>query len=115
TTRSRRSSRKRSAASLPRDGWKSGVWACPASTGCAAPGPIPLWKRSAANGASCSVGDRGSHLCLPIANIQFYSGEIQMVTEGLKGRDFLRVQDFTKAELETMLELGLRLKGDNTF
>ena len=38
-----------------------------------------------------------------------------MVTEGLKGRDFLRVQDFTKAELETMLELGLRLKGDNTF
>ena len=38
-----------------------------------------------------------------------------MVTEGLKGRDFLRLQDFTKAELETMLELGLQLKADNTM
>lgn len=38
-----------------------------------------------------------------------------MVTEGLKGRDFLRLQDFTKAELETMLELGLQLKADNTL
>lgn len=38
-----------------------------------------------------------------------------MVTEGLKGRDFLRLQDFSKAELETMLELGLQLKADNTL
>ena len=38
-----------------------------------------------------------------------------MVTEGLKGRDFLRLQDFSKAELETMLELGLQLKADNTM
>ncbi len=37
-----------------------------------------------------------------------------MITEGLKGRDFVRLQDFSKAELETMLELGLRLKADNT-
>ena len=37
-----------------------------------------------------------------------------MVTEGLKGRDFLRLQDFTKAEIETMLEVGLQLKADNT-
>jgi N-acetylornithine carbamoyltransferase len=37
-----------------------------------------------------------------------------MITEGLKGRDFIRLQDFSKAELETMLELGLRLKADNT-
>ena len=33
-----------------------------------------------------------------------------MITEGLKGRDFLRLQDFTKAEIESMLELGLQLK-----
>jgi len=38
-----------------------------------------------------------------------------MVTEGLRGRDFLRLQDFNKAELETMLELGLQLKADNTM
>ena len=38
-----------------------------------------------------------------------------MVTEGLRGRDFLRLQDFKKAELETMLELGLQLKADNTM
>ena len=38
-----------------------------------------------------------------------------MITEGLKGRDFLRLQDFTKPELESMLELGLRLKMDNTL
>ncbi len=36
-----------------------------------------------------------------------------MITEGLKGRDFLRLQDFTKAEIESMLELGLQLKADN--
>ena len=38
-----------------------------------------------------------------------------MITEGLKGRDFLRLQDFSKAEIETMLELGLQLKADNTM
>jgi N-acetylornithine carbamoyltransferase len=38
-----------------------------------------------------------------------------MITEGLKGRDFLRLQDFSRAELETMLELGLQLKADNTM
>ena len=37
-----------------------------------------------------------------------------MITEGLKGRDFVRLQDFSKAELSTMLELGLQLKADNT-
>ncbi len=38
-----------------------------------------------------------------------------MLTEGLKGRHFLRLQDFSKAEIETMLELGLQLKADNTM
>ncbi len=38
-----------------------------------------------------------------------------MITEGLKGRDFIRLQDFSKAEIETMLELGLQLKADNTI
>lgn len=38
-----------------------------------------------------------------------------MITEGLKGRDFLRLQDFSKAELMSMLELGLHLKADNTL
>ena len=38
-----------------------------------------------------------------------------MITEGLKGRDFLRLQDFSKAEIETMLEIGLQLKADNTM
>lgn len=38
-----------------------------------------------------------------------------MVTEGLKGRDFIRLQDFNKAEIETMLEVGLQLKADNTM
>jgi N-acetylornithine carbamoyltransferase len=38
-----------------------------------------------------------------------------MVTEGLKGRDFIRLQDFSKAEIESMLELGLQLKADNTL
>jgi N-acetylornithine carbamoyltransferase len=38
-----------------------------------------------------------------------------MITEGLKGRHFLRLQDFTKLEIETMLELGLQLKADNTM
>ena len=38
-----------------------------------------------------------------------------MITEGLKGRDFLRLQDFNKAEIESMLELGLQLKADNSM
>ncbi len=37
-----------------------------------------------------------------------------MVMKDLKGRDFLRLQDFSKGELESMLELGLQLKADNT-
>lgn len=35
-----------------------------------------------------------------------------MITEGLKGRDFITLRDFSKAEIETMLEMGLRLKAD---
>jgi len=38
-----------------------------------------------------------------------------MITEGLKGRDFIRLQDFSKAEIETMLDLSLQLKADNTI
>jgi N-acetylornithine carbamoyltransferase len=38
-----------------------------------------------------------------------------MITEGLKGRHFLRLQDFSKHEIESMLELGLQLKADNTM
>ena len=38
-----------------------------------------------------------------------------MITEGLKGRHFLRLQDFSKLEIESMLELGLQLKADNTM
>jgi N-acetylornithine carbamoyltransferase len=38
-----------------------------------------------------------------------------MITEGLKGRHFLRLQDFSKLEIESMLELGLQLKVDNTM
>lgn len=38
-----------------------------------------------------------------------------MITEGLKGRDFLRLQDFSKAEIQSMLDLGLQLKADNTI
>ncbi len=37
-----------------------------------------------------------------------------MVTEGLKGRDFITLRDFSKAEVETMLEMALQLKADNT-
>jgi ornithine carbamoyltransferase len=36
-----------------------------------------------------------------------------MITEGLKGRDFIRLQDFTKEEIDTMLDLALQLKADN--
>jgi len=35
-----------------------------------------------------------------------------MMTEGLKGRDFITLRDFTRAEIETMLDLGLQLKAD---
>lgn len=38
-----------------------------------------------------------------------------MITEGLKGRDFIRLQDFSKAEISSMLELGLQLKADRTM
>jgi ornithine carbamoyltransferase len=38
-----------------------------------------------------------------------------MITEGLKGRDFITLRDFTKAEIETMLELSLQLKADNAM
>ena len=38
-----------------------------------------------------------------------------MITEGLKGRDFITLRDFTKAEIETMLDVGLKLKADNTM
>ena len=38
-----------------------------------------------------------------------------MITEGLKGRDFIRLQDFTKEEIDTMLDLALQLKADNTM
>jgi len=38
-----------------------------------------------------------------------------MLTEGLKDRHFLRLQDFSKIEIETMLELGLQLKAENTM
>jgi N-acetylornithine carbamoyltransferase len=34
-----------------------------------------------------------------------------MVTEGLRGRDFLRLQDFSKTELETMLDVGFATEG----
>jgi N-acetylornithine carbamoyltransferase len=38
-----------------------------------------------------------------------------MITEGLNGRDFISLRDFTKAEIETMLDLGLQLKADYTM
>ncbi|MCL4395970.1 MAG: ornithine carbamoyltransferase [Chloroflexi bacterium] len=38
-----------------------------------------------------------------------------MITEGLKGRDFITLRDFTKAEIETMLQVGLQLKADSTM
>lgn len=38
-----------------------------------------------------------------------------MITEGLKGRDFISLQDFTKEEIDTMLDVGLKLKLDNTI
>lgn len=38
-----------------------------------------------------------------------------MLTEGLKGRDFLNLRDFTREEIDTMIEVGLQLKADNTM
>jgi N-acetylornithine carbamoyltransferase len=35
-----------------------------------------------------------------------------MITEGLKGRDFISLRDFTTPEIETMLDVGLQLKAD---
>jgi N-acetylornithine carbamoyltransferase len=35
-----------------------------------------------------------------------------MITDGLKGRDFIRLQDFTKEEIDTMLYIALQLKAD---
>ncbi len=36
-----------------------------------------------------------------------------MITEGLKGRDFITLRDFTKEEIDTMLDVALQLKADN--
>jgi len=38
-----------------------------------------------------------------------------MITEGLKGRDFIKLQDFSKEEIDTMLEVGLQFKADYTI
>ncbi|MCE1252464.1 MAG: ornithine carbamoyltransferase [Anaerolineae bacterium] len=38
-----------------------------------------------------------------------------MITEGLKGRDFINLRDFTREEIDTMIEVGLQLKADNTI
>lgn len=38
-----------------------------------------------------------------------------MITQGLKGRDFITLRDFNKQEIETMLEVGLRLKTQTTM
>lgn len=38
-----------------------------------------------------------------------------MITEGLKGRDFITLRDFTKAEIDTMLEVALQLKVNNAM
>jgi len=38
-----------------------------------------------------------------------------MITEGLKGRDFITLRDFSRAEIETMLEVGLALKTDRAM
>ncbi|MDR3576132.1 MAG: ornithine carbamoyltransferase [Anaerolineaceae bacterium] len=38
-----------------------------------------------------------------------------MITEGLKGRDFIRLQDFSKEEIDTMLDLALQLKADKAM
>jgi N-acetylornithine carbamoyltransferase len=38
-----------------------------------------------------------------------------VITEGLKGRDFITLRDFSKQEIETMLEVGLRLKAETAM
>ena len=38
-----------------------------------------------------------------------------MITENLKGRDFISLRDFSKAEIDTMLEVALQLKADYTM
>jgi ornithine carbamoyltransferase len=38
-----------------------------------------------------------------------------MITEGLKDRDFITLRDFSKAEIDTMLDLALQLKADNAM
>lgn len=38
-----------------------------------------------------------------------------MLTEGLKGRDFITLCDFSKSEIETMLDVGLRLKAERAM
>ena len=35
-----------------------------------------------------------------------------MIGRGLKGRDFITLRDFSRQEIETMLEVGLQLKGE---
>ncbi len=35
-----------------------------------------------------------------------------MITEGLKGRDFITLRDFTREEIDTMLDMGLQFKSD---
>ncbi len=38
-----------------------------------------------------------------------------MITQNLKGRDFISLRDFTKPEIESMLDVGLQLKADNAM
>lgn len=38
-----------------------------------------------------------------------------MITEGLKGRDFITLRDFTREEIDTMLDVALRLKADKAM
>jgi N-acetylornithine carbamoyltransferase len=38
-----------------------------------------------------------------------------MITEGLKGRDFITLRDFNKAEIDTMLDISLKLKADQVI
>lgn len=38
-----------------------------------------------------------------------------MITEGLRGRDFITLRDFSKPEVETMLDAALRLKADRAM
>jgi N-acetylornithine carbamoyltransferase len=38
-----------------------------------------------------------------------------MITEGLKGRDFISLRDFTREEIDTMIDMGLQFKADFTM